>query len=258
MQCHLSCRIVAAVMESVPRRNIGHTHTRVDPAVKTCAMAYVHNEPGVMQHQPSKHVRDSRRAWIFQRPQIDIPRCLTRKHWIMEQQLISSHVEKPSKHRRSMTCCAVRSTRGCAGQHSRVVLLIGSTPTRCLFFCARSQHTREDLKDLSSFTAFPFLPTTSRCASPASISQQGVVVAAVLDAHDDIASSIQSTSFEGSFNRGLLHLQLDPFQLENLLYLLMVGGSPLYAFLTPRPPSTLVRRGVESCREIVISLPTFL
>ena len=73
--------------------------------------------------------------------------------------------------------------------------------------CAWSQRTREDKKDyLCSFTVFPFLPTTSRCASPAS--QQGIVVATVLDVHNDVASSVQSTSLEGSFDRGLLHLQL--------------------------------------------------
>ena len=115
-----------------------------------------------------------------------------------------------------MTCSAVRSTRGCAAAcpHSRVVLLIGSTPTQSLFFCAWSRCTREDKKDhLSSPTAFPFLPTTSRCASPASISQRGIVVAAVLDVHDDVAPSIQSTSVEGSIDRGLLHLQPDPLSI---------------------------------------------
>ena len=115
-----------------------------------------------------------------------------------------------------MTCSAIRSTRGCAAAcpHSRVVLLICSTPTQSLFFCAWSRRTREDKKDhVSSFTAFPFLPTTSLCASPASISQKGIVVAAMLDVHDDVAPSIQSTSFEGSFDRGLLHLQLDPFSI---------------------------------------------
>ena len=115
-----------------------------------------------------------------------------------------------------MTCSAVRSTRGCAAAcpHSRVVLLIGSTPTHSLFFCAWSRRTREDKKDhLSSFTAFPFLPTTSLCASLASISQRGIVAAAVLDVHDDVVPSIQSTSFEGSFDRGLLHLQPDPLSI---------------------------------------------
>ena len=126
-------------------------------------------------------------------------------------------------------------------------------------FCAWSRRTREDKKDhLSSPTAFPFLPTTSRCASPASIFQQGIVVAAVLDVHDDVAPSTQPTSLEGSFDRGLLHLQLYPLSiLKNLLHLLMVGGSPLCAFPTPSF-FYLVRRGVESCREIVISLPMFL
>ena len=115
-----------------------------------------------------------------------------------------------------MTCSTVRSTRGCAAAcpHSRIVLLICSTPTQSLFFCAWSKRTREDKKDhLSSFTAFPFLPTTSLCASPASISQKGIVVAAMLDVHDDVAPSILSTSVEGSFDRGLLHLQLDPLSI---------------------------------------------
>ena len=39
------------------------------------------------------------------------------------------------------------------------------------------------------------------------------MAAAVLDVHDDVAPSIQSTSFEGSFDRDLLHLQLDPLSI---------------------------------------------
>ena len=146
-----------------------------------------------------------------------IPRCL--KILALDHGT-TIYLEPPreaiKKHRRNMTCSAVRSTRGSAAAcpHSRVVLLICSTPTQSLFFCAWSRCTREDKKDhLSSPTAFPFLPTTSLCASPASISQKGIVVVAVLDVHDDVAPSIQSTTFEGSFDRDLLHLQPDPLSI---------------------------------------------
>ena len=45
------------------------------------------------------------------------------------------------------------------------------------------------------------------------MSQKGIVVAAVLDVHDDVAPSTQPTSLEGSFDRGVLHLQLYPFSI---------------------------------------------
>ena len=169
--------------------------------------------------------------------------------------------EAIKKHRRNMTCSAVRSTRGCAAAcpHSRVVLLICSTPTQSLFFCAWSRRTREDKKDhLSSFTAFPFLPTTSLCASPASISQKGIVAVAVLDVHDDVAPSIQSTTFEGSFDRDLLHLQLDPLSIGASSS--SSHGGRVAALCNSKHVLLLhsSEEGSNLAAKFVISLPTFL
>ena len=139
------------------------------------------------------------------------------------QQLISSHLEKPSKASThydllrssfdTWQCCRVPAfqSRLAHRQHTNTVtILFRLVPT----------HTRRLGRRSLLSHCFSFPAKHVPMWSPASISQQGIVVAAVLDVHDDVAPSIQSTSLEGSFDRGLLHLQLDPLLTGKIFFIL--------------------------------------
>ena len=145
-----------------------------------------------------------------------------------------------------MTCSAVRSTRGCAAAcpHSRIVLLIGSTPTQSLFFCAWSRRTREERKTISPLSLF-FLSCQPRpCVRHRPPSPRRVLWLLQCSTYTMMWRLPSSRPLLKDLSTAACSISNSiRFQLGNLLHLLMVGGSPLYAVLATSFSCTRQKRG---------------
>ena len=155
-----------------------------------------------------------------------------------------------------MTRYAVRSTCGgaAAGQHSRIVLLIGSTPPQSLFFCAtRRLERRSLLSHCFSFAANHVPMYVTGLHLPA-----GYCLLLQCSTYTMTWPLPSSRPLLKDLSTGACSISNSiRFPLENLLHLLMVGGSPLCAFLTTSFFYTRQKRGRILPRNS-LSLPTFL